>query len=442
MRARPGDPRTHPQLDALVAEASRRTGVDFSGARGPSLLAALQRAVGGPASTVTAEALQDDDVFQRFCDDVTVRESFFFRERSRLDLVTRVALPALVTRPGSLSVWSAGCAGGQEAYSLAALLRAAGLAGRYRVLGTDLSPAAVAEAQAGVYTRWSLRGVDDATVARYFTVTRSHFRVKDDLRADVSFARHNLLEAAPAPTGGFDLVFCRNVLIYLTPEATRQAVRRLVDALAPGGWLVTSASDPLLDRVDGLEAVLTEHGLAYRRTGAPPVPPLPPRAAAPPRHLGPGRSGRVRAADPPLRLQTPAELLAEGERALQLGDPSRAETTARQVLAVSEHAPAARALLVQALAGTGRLDEARQAAEAATAALPMDAGLRHLHAVVLLESGLVEEAAAAARTALYLDPDLAPALLVLTRCHDLLGNVEAAERTRRAAARLLRTTAP
>jgi chemotaxis protein methyltransferase CheR len=437
-------------LAEVAAEASRRTGIDFSGARGPWLRSAVQRAVHDYRGDVLVDALEDDAVFARFCDDVTVKESFFFREPARLDLVSRIVLPTLAEKPGVMSVWSAGCAAGQEAYSLAARLRGSLLAGRYRILGTDLSTAAVAEAQAGVYTRWSMRGVDDAAVARYFTVTPSGFRVKDDIRADVSFARHNLLTPAPRPVGGFDLIFCRNVLIYLTPPAIEQVVRRLVDALASGGWLVTSASDPLLDDVEGLEAVLTEHGLAYRRAGdaAPPVP-APTAGTSRPvwRRTTEPRVARTSARSPlppPPNAPAPADLLTEGERALQLADSRCAHDAASRVLAggTREHAAAAHALLVQAFAGAGDLERAVDASAQAVTAFPMDAGLRQLQAVVLLEAGRVPQAAAAARTALYLDPGLAPAHLVLGRCQDLMGDARAAGRSRRAALRLLDVAAP
>ena len=431
------------RLEDVVADASRRTGIDFSGSRGPALRAAVERATGSPGSLPGLERvdrLRDDAVFRRFCDDVTVRESFFFREPTRLELVTRVLLPVLATRSNALSLWSAGCAGGQEPYTLAAVLRGAGLRGRYRVLGTDLSSAAVSEAQQGVYTRWSLRGLDDAAMRRYFTVTRSGFRVRDELREGVSFVQHNLLDEPPEAPGGFDLVFCRNVLIYLTPAAMREAVRRLTSALAPDGWLVTSASDPLLDEVDGLEAVPTEHGLAYRRAGAQlpslPAPPAVVRPRPPTRAVArrPARAAAMRAAAP-----VPEAALAEGERALQLADHRGAEAAARHVLAEAAHEdpPAAHSLLVQALAGAGRTEAARQAADAAVAAFPLDPALRHLQAVVLLASALPAEAVGAARNALYLNPDLAEAHFVLARSHELLGNLPAAERSRRAALRLL-----
>lgn len=433
-------------VEDVVAEATRRTGIDFSGSRGSWLRSVVQRAVGASGDQ-DVDPLRDDELFRRFCDEVTVQESFFFREPARLDLVARVVLPGLATRPGPVSVWSAGCAAGQEAYTVAALLREAGLAGRYRVLGTDLSPAAVAEAREGVYTRWSLRGVDDALVARYFTVARSGFRVRDELREGVSFEQRNLLDEPPVPPGGFDLVLCRNVLIYLTPEATRHAVRNIASSLAPDGWLVTSASDPLLDDVDGITAAVTEQGLAYRRADAPAPSPKPSPHVRPrdrrvpaPERRRPARARTVAPAESPAA----EPMLGQGERALHLADHGAAEAAARRVLAGGgdENPAAAHCVLVQALAGSGQTDAARQAADAAVAAFPLEAPLRHLQAVVLLDSGLPAEAAAAARNALYLDPDLAAAHFVLARSQELLGNLPAADRSRRTALRLVAEAAP
>ena len=430
-------------LGAMIAETSRRTGISFAGTRGAWLAEGLRVAVesGETGGRSGGEVLADDRLFVRLCDKVTVQESFFLRERSRFELLTQAILPAIGELDRPLRVWSAGCAAGEEAYSLGIVLREAGYARRYRVVGTDLSASAIATAKTGVYSRWSLRGLSDSEVAHYFTHEGSQFRLRDDLRADVALARHNLLDPAPTAEGPFDVIFCRNVLIYLTPDAMRHVVHEMAAALAPGGWLVTSASDPLLDDVAALEPVLTGHGLAYRRRAADRPAAARPRPAqvatrraetGPPAHRATRKPLR---ADPSAAPTTELQL-ERGERALLAAQPREAEAIARRLLESSPSGPA-HALLIQALAAVGDLAAARAAALLACHAFPVDSRLRYLHAVVLLELGLPEEAVRAARAAVYLDPGLAEAHLVLARAHELLGDDDAARRSRRAGLRLV-----
>ena len=431
-------------LGAVLVEASRRTGISFAGTRGAWLAEGLRAAFarGETDGRRWDEVFADDGVFVRLCDRVTVQESFFLRERSRFDLLTRSILPSIGELDRPLRLWSAGCAAGEEAYSLGIVLRDAGQGRGYRVVGTDLSASAIATAKTGVYSRWSLRGLSDSEVARYFSHEGSQFRLRDELRGDVAFARRNLLDPAPTAEGLFDVIFCRNVLIYLTPDALQHVVDEMTAALVPGGWLVTSASDPLLDNVAALEPVLTGHGLAYRRRVPDrPVAPQPRPAEDAARRAGAGRPPAHPVALTPVPAHaaaaaTTALRFDRGERALLRAQPRRAEAIARGLLEASPSGPA-HALLIQALAARGDLARARAAAVLACRAFPLDGRLRYVHAVVLLELGCPDEAVRAAREAVYLDPELAEAHLVLARGHELLGHDDAAQRSRRAGLRLI-----
>lgn len=425
-------------VDELTDYLTRRAGLSFSGSRGSWLLDAVHRVVGGVAAR-PAEAVRvldgDEALFARLCDEVTVQESFFFREGRTQDQV-RAALDRH-DRRRPLKVWSAGCAAGEEAYTLAAVVSGAGLASSASILATDLSGAAVAAADRATYGRWSLRGVDEATIGRLFTRTRGGWQVREHLRSLVTVDRHNLLDDPPALPGGFDLVLCRNVLIYLAPDAVARVGQRLAAALAPGGWLLTSASDPMLDHVHELEAVDTGHGIAYRRrTTREGVPEraevLPGRAAA--RH--PVRRRAIVSVPRTVAAQDRtdrADELATARRALALGSPLEAERAARRAGADV----AAHRLLVQALGEQGSLPEALSEAERAIAAFPLDAELRVLHALLLLETGDPQVAVGAARQAVYLEPQSAAGHLVLARCQEALGDHGAARRARRNARRLI-----
>jgi chemotaxis protein methyltransferase CheR len=219
-----------------------------------------------------------------------------------------------------------------------------------------------------------------------------------------------------------DLVLCRNVLIYLSPEAVAAVGRRLIDSLSADGWLLLSASDPPLSGVVECETVVTPAGEAYRRrrarssaaalpaaTRRTPMPPVPPETG--------GARSVERTAPPPPDLAAPAAADAADDGA---------EWEAR----------------VRALADEGTQEEAERACIAALELHPMRAGLSYLQAVLLLASDRCEEAAAAARRALYLDRSLVVAHLVLAQSAIRLHDRDGALQALRNAARLLASMPP
>jgi len=429
------------ELQTLMTE---RAGLSFEGTRGRWLREALARHGGRLASPAARDVLVrlragEPEAFAGLCDLATVQESFFFRERRALDLVRDEVLPSLGANP--VRVWSAGCAGGEEPYTLAMLLTEAGFAGRFTVLGTDLSPKAVATARRAIYSAWSLRGVDEAAVEAGFTCTAGGYEVRPRFRAPVSLRVHNLLDPSPPPGAPFDLVLCRNVLIYLTPAAAQRAIQRCAAALRVGGWLLTGVSDPLPD-VPGLEAVVTDHGVAYRRVEAreaAPVRTTPTPTPSPAAETEPApavRRARQPVAPRPAvvrerRTDVHAAGLAEAEEALLRARPAEAERLARLALADRAARRVAHHVLVRALADDGRLAEALQAAEAAVSELPDAPELRGVQAVLLLEAGRAAEAAVAARQAAYLDPEQPLAHVALARALSMLGDEAGARRARR-----------
>lgn len=191
--------------------------------------------------------------WQHALDQLVVGETNFFRQRpwfARLEEVVLAPLIADRMRTGCrrLRIWSAGCATGEEPYSLALVLRRLlqGL-GEWdvRIVGTDVSSAFLAAARRAVYRPWALREVDPELRARAFhSVDRGCFELAPAMRANVSFAVHNLAADVPLPPalalGDVDLAVCRNVLMYLEPEQQRAVARRLARTLAPGGWLAVA----------------------------------------------------------------------------------------------------------------------------------------------------------------------------------------------------------
>lgn len=175
---------------------------------------------------------------------LTVSETYFFRDRGQFG-----ALDALVRELGGgsrLRLLSAGCSSGEEAYSLAMAV-AEVTEVRPSVVGVDVNPAAIAKAREGSYGRWSLRETPVHARSRYFVERHGRHVVVDSIRRGVRFERQNLC-AKDAPVWrreAYDIVFCRNVLMYLTPEAARGVLARIARSLAPGGHLFVGHAESL-----------------------------------------------------------------------------------------------------------------------------------------------------------------------------------------------------
>lgn len=199
-------------------------------------------------------------------------ETYFFRDRTPFDLLAKAILPKLIQRRQSkrLRIWSAGCSTGQEAYSLAMLfaedpLRWAGWT--IDILGTDVSESAVRRAREGVYSQFEVqRGLGINQMIRWFEECEGGWRAVEPLRRMVRFQVQNLLEPAPHP-GQFDIVLCRNVLLYLNVERRGQIFDRIGGAMEPDGWLMLGAGETVIGQTRRFEADPEARGL-YRLAGS------------------------------------------------------------------------------------------------------------------------------------------------------------------------------
>jgi len=198
-------------------------------------------------------------------------ETYFFRDRSPFDQLARQALPALARARDSskrLRIWSAGCSTGQEAYSLAMIFAEEPAAWRgwtVDILATDVSTAVIDRARSGVYSQFEVqRGLGIAQTIRWFEEVEGGWRAVEQVRRPVRFQVHNILEPPPHP-GAFDLVLCRNVLLYLSAEKRTLAFERLASAMAPDAWLMLGAGETVIGQTGRLGADQKIRGL-YRLT--------------------------------------------------------------------------------------------------------------------------------------------------------------------------------
>lgn len=218
-----------------------------------------------------ARVLDDDAAeYDRLLDALTINVTKFFRNCEAWSTLAERAIPALLAdarRP--VRVWSAGCASGEEAYSLAASFHAAGAArggpaaGGLEVVGTDVDRRSLRSAAEGVYGDAAFGETPPEVRARYFTAG-SPARVVPELRAVTRFAHHDLLRD-PAPAGPWDLIACRNVVIYFDRESQEALFDRFHSVLAPGGVLFLGKVETLLGRTRGAYVPVDHRQRIYRR---------------------------------------------------------------------------------------------------------------------------------------------------------------------------------
>jgi chemotaxis protein methyltransferase CheR len=176
-----------------------------------------------------------------------IKDTAFFRDTSVFAHFRENILPALLTtRAGDLRIWCAGCSTGQEAYSLAMILEEQNLANagwHVDLIATDLSEDAVARAKEGVYSDYEVsRGLSAAMLNRHFVQVNDAWRANERLRRMVQFRTFNLLDDY-GWLGRLDAIFCRNVLMYFEGRTKTRVIRKLTEALAPGGCLILGASE-------------------------------------------------------------------------------------------------------------------------------------------------------------------------------------------------------
>jgi chemotaxis protein methyltransferase CheR len=207
---------------------------------------------------------------EEIVDRVTTNETYFFREAYQLTAFRDEILPALhQDRPRGrrLTVWSAGCSSGEEAYTIAILILETALFGDWdvRVFGSDISRRVLAMARRGQYGRASFRASEDRLVRRYFREVDGRQQVRDEVRRLVSFGHINLLDGAAMLASEVDIIFCRNVIIYLSDEARRRVIDHLHRKLTHGGYLLLGHSESLMQITTAFELVHLKSDMVYRK---------------------------------------------------------------------------------------------------------------------------------------------------------------------------------
>lgn len=394
-----------------------------------------------------------DDEFRRLVNLVTVTETCFFRDPAQFEILRRRILPPLIAERSAedrrtIRMWSAGCATGEEPYSIALVLRTMGLDVTYpdwifEIVATDVNTDALNAASRGVYSPRSIRYVDGTWLRRYFESDGKQYVLSDEVKRSVRFCYSNLVQAPfpPAELRGQDVIFCKNVTIYFRPEVTRRLMRGLFEALNEGGYLFLGHSESLWHLSDDFRLVEYDGTFCYRKVTAPPAleaRPQPRRSHPAPtpslkkseESSAPGTTGVPRRQPAP-----PAPLLTDtGSQYSECLDAIRARAwdgAEASLRALTQSSPTfipAYLLLGGLYANQGRYEEALDQAARALGVDLFEAKAHLLVGMIEARRGRQKEALESLRRALYLDDTLALAHFSLANLYRDQGDGERATR--------------
>ncbi|MGY1680958.1 CheR family methyltransferase [Geodermatophilus sp. SYSU D01176] len=264
-------------LEALLVYLRERRGFDFTGYKRPSLARRVQRRMTelGVASFGEYQDFLEvhPDEFTPLFNTILINVTSFFRDGAAWEHLRDEQLPGLLAGAGPvIRVWSAGCASGQEAYSLAILLADALGAEEFRkrvkIYATDVDEEALAHARQALFTDRETAGLTPAQLQEYFTPDNGRFAFRKDLRRSVIFGRNDLVQ--DAPISHIDLLLCRNTLMYFTAEAQARILGRLHYALNPNGLLFLGKAEMLLSHNQLFAPVDLTRRFFRKRDGTPP----------------------------------------------------------------------------------------------------------------------------------------------------------------------------
>jgi chemotaxis protein methyltransferase CheR len=398
-----------------------------------------------------------DDELRRLLPLVTVGKTNFFRDERQFRALTGL-LPELVARARGggdpVRIWSAGCATGEEPYSIAMSCAEAGAApGQVELLGTDVNPEAVAAAGRGLFDARRAREVPRTLLEHHFHREGDGYRVRTTLRQYITAIRpHNLVSGLfPSPrAGGWDLVFCRNVIIYFDTPTTQRVLEQFHRVLQPGGYLFLGYSESLFRLFDGFELTEVAGAFLYRKPeDGGRAPALPPRVAVhhpsspPPVHhvtlprsrpsTSPGAAATVPGAGPGARVGdapvrppappadqplAPQEFLDGAVSLFAEGRFGAARELLERHLEQGAEDLAVRLTLANLYGVLRQLDRAGDCYQAALALEPLSAEAHLFYGIHLLSGGDADGAALELSRALFLDPDLALAHYYLGRSRE------------------------
>lgn len=466
-------------LDEIADLVAERIGLHFP----PERLGDLERGLSAAASDFDFDNVESclrwlsssrltKNQIEVLASHLTVGETYFFRDKKSLEIVEQSILPTLIKSRGNdrrLRIWSAGCCTGEEPYTIAMIL--AGIIPdleRWNItlLATDINPRFLSKASAGVYSDWSFRDTPEWIRRQYFHKARGgNFEIIPRVKNLVTFAYLNLAEDAfPSltnNTNAMDIIFCRNVLMYLAPRHVRTIALNFYRCLSETGWLVVSPSDTSQELSSRFAIVHRSGAILYRKGAAS----VEEDVVLPMREPDESGTAWVASISPLAEPETPAYVRhveletpraagepvatpyshAVADKALTLYEQGHYAAAADQLAARLSTDPEdaeAMTLLARVHANQGNLAEALAWCDRAIARQKMNPGIHYLRATILQEQGALDQAVRSLQSILYLDPNFVLAHFTLGTIALQLGRLEASDKHFENARALLATYPP
>lgn len=418
-----------------------RAGLHYPERRRADLLHGLDMAVaaGGYSSVAAlyADAHRGGRAWDLVIEHLTIGETYFFRNGPQFDALRAQIIPDLMQRHAAtraIRIWSAGCATGEEPYSLAMaigdLLRGQP-AWDVNIQATDINPQFLSRAREALYGEWSFRETPAEMRARFFQQEQGRWRLRPEIRRMVHFSRLNLAEPSyPSIVTGIcaiDLLICRNVTIYFDEATTRQVVDRFYRTLLPGGWLIVGHSEPQASVYSQFEVHNFPNTVVYRKPLDAPMftfglqqRAAPARAEAPP-PIAPA---------PPMRAQIAPQGRVAGQPAAAAAQPAIA---APQPAPPAPTQPIALVREGRACADRGNWAMAEERCDQALRADPLCIEAHYLLAQIYEHQGRLDQALVVYRRTVYLDQRFVPGLIGMGNVWRQIGRAREAHRSYEAA---------
>lgn len=222
-------------------------------------------------SKLMEKLLKDKMLKQRIMDAMTTNETSWFRDEYPYDILKEKILPEAATRKANnYKIWSAACSSGQEPYSISMIVseylssKPGSLPnGGVQIIGTDISSSILQKARSGQYEGMSVvRGLSAERKQRFFKENGQVWEIRDEVKKRVSFREMNLMQNY-ALLGKFDVIFCRNVLIYFSPDLKKDIIKRMANALNPNGYLILGGSESISGYSEDFNLVRWKNGVVY-----------------------------------------------------------------------------------------------------------------------------------------------------------------------------------
>lgn len=431
------------QLEGLAEERLRK-----------ALQAATLATGVGQLPALLARLKKEPELVKDLVSHLTVNETYFFREKSQLDLLVAALLPRLqqLKSPGQpIKLLSAGCSSGEEPYSLVmALEESFGQAAQqqFQVEAGDLDYQILNKARKGVYSPFSFRGLSADLRSKYFQPQGSHFQLIESIRKQVVFHELNLL--APrfsSNLGCFDVVFFRNVSIYFDVETRLEILRNLYELMSDEAFLVVGSSETLANDL-GIFKLVEEQGNYYFVKGTRLLPGAPEQQKLKPQQ---SKSRSVNPIPQPIKkplIATQAqaqEALPSAAMIYQLllnDDTQLANRQLDRLLKAGQELSAARVMKAWLLSNRGEFEQALESLKAQLEETPWFLDAVFLKALIYKWQGKEQEAIASFRKAIYIQPDCWPAHFYLAEIQRLTQQLDSAISAYQTARRLLSQQQP